>query len=109
MEASIFEPMTEPMRRVLDALAEGVPAPPDAQAALTEAERAEIASLARTTHLAHLTLQQPAPPNEAEQASLGRAQAALENRPAPVGPKEGPEPPRKRAGWLGRFFRRGDK
>ena len=72
-------------RRVLDALLEGMPPPPDAQAALTETERAEIAALARTAHLTRLTLRKPDPAPDAEAEALRRAQAAFAARAASGG------------------------
>jgi hypothetical protein len=74
-------PISEPLRRVLEALIEGASPPQDAQAALTDAERAEVAALARTARLTHLTLQQPDPPSGAAEAALERAHAALDNHP----------------------------
>lgn len=68
------------MRRVVDALLAGEPVPPDAHAVLTEAERAEVASLARTAHLTKLTLARPEPSAEMEAASLERAHAAFTRR-----------------------------
>jgi len=79
MDASTI---SEPMRRVLDALLAGEPVPPEAQARLTDAERAEVASLARTAHLTKLTLAKPEPTAEMEAASLARAHAAFAQRRA---------------------------
>jgi hypothetical protein len=98
------EGTSEAMRRVVDALLEGQPAPPDAQAALTEAERAEVAALARTAHFAAATLRRPDPPDGAEAAALDRARRALAARPpSPNGaPDEEPTTPARpvwRAWW----------
>ena len=73
---------------MLEALIEGAPPPPDAQAALTEEERAEVAALVRTARLTHLTLQQPDPPTGAADAALARAQDALAKHPL-TGASEG--------------------
>ena len=77
MDASTI---SEPMRRVLDALLAGEPVPPEAQARLTDAERAEVAALARTAHLTKLTLAKPEPTAEVEAAALARAHAAFAQR-----------------------------
>lgn len=65
------------MQRVLDALIDDKPAPPDAQAALSPAERAEAAALARTTQLTRVTLQNSRPAPDAEARALDEAQSAL--------------------------------
>ena len=58
------------MQRVRDALLEGNPVPPEAHAALTDEERAEVAGLAVTATLVYTALQTPDPPAEAEASSL---------------------------------------
>jgi hypothetical protein len=80
-DAVTTEQTSEAMRRVVDALLEGTPAPPDAHSALTETERAEVAALARTAHLARLSLRKPDPAPAAQAAALFRAQQALAARP----------------------------
>ncbi len=69
--------ISEPMRVCLDALYEGKPAPPDALASLSENERAEVASLARTARLVTASLQQPVPTAEMEASALARAHEAM--------------------------------
>src|SRR5687767_890102 len=73
--------LSEPMRRVLDAMIDGQPVPPDAHEALTEAERQELAALARTAQITRLALQQPEPPEAVETQALQRAQKALTQEP----------------------------
>ncbi|MBC8135412.1 MAG: hypothetical protein H8F28_05915 [Fibrella sp.] len=65
--------ISEPMRIALDALYEGKPAPPEVLASLTDAERAEVASLARTARVVGLSLNQPIPTSEMESSALARA------------------------------------
>ncbi|MBC7807001.1 MAG: hypothetical protein H7145_12715 [Akkermansiaceae bacterium] len=65
--------ISEPMRVALDALYEGKPAPPEVLASLTDAERAEVASLARTARVVGLSLNQPIPTAEVETSALARA------------------------------------
>jgi hypothetical protein len=72
--------LSEPMQRVLAALIEGQAPPPDADAALTEAERAEIAALGRTAHLTYIALHQPEPSTVAEEKALDRARKELARR-----------------------------
>lgn len=74
---------SEAMRSVVEALIEGKTAPPEAQAALTDAERAEVAALARTAHLTRLTMHKPDPSPTVEAAALSRAQQTLAAR-API-------------------------
>lgn len=97
-------PISEPLRRVLEALIEGAPPPPDAQAALTEAEKAEVAALVRTARLTHLTLQQPEPPTGAAEAALARAQDALAKHPALGATDEEPRSPLRE--WWDRLLKR---
>jgi hypothetical protein len=73
-------PLSEPMWRVLSALMEGETPPPDALAALTQEEQAEIAALGRTAHLAYLTLHQSEPSTAAEEKALDRARKELVRR-----------------------------
>jgi len=89
-------------RRVVEALLEGQPAPPEDQAALTDAERAEVAALARTAHLTRVTLQMETPDEAAERASLDRARTQLSAQPAGV---PLPAPPSRR-GSFGAWVRR---
>ncbi len=77
-----LETLSAPMRQVLEALLEGLPAPPDALAALSSDEKAEVAAFVRATHLIRLTLQSPLPSEEAEAASLARARAVATRLPA---------------------------
>lgn len=69
--------LSEPMRRVLDAMLDGQPVPPDAHEALTDTERQELAALARTAQITRLALQLPEPPETVETQALERAQKAL--------------------------------
>ena len=90
--------ISKSMQRVVDALVAGEPVPADAQAALPEAERGEVAALARTAHLTKLTLARPDPTAEMEAAALARARDAYEQRrladgsltnvPVPTAPEE---------------------
>jgi hypothetical protein len=68
------------MQRVVDALVAGEPIPADAQAKLTDAERSEVAALARTAHLTKLTLARPEPSAEREAAALAKARDAYGQR-----------------------------
>lgn len=70
------------MRVALDALYAGKPAPPEVLAALTEAERAEIASLARTARVVGLSLNQPIPTAEMEASALARAHEEMTKKAA---------------------------
>jgi hypothetical protein len=79
--ATPTEPMSEPLRRVMEALVAGLPAPPDAQAALSEDEKAQVAAMGRTSRLVKVALDKGEPPPGAEEAARARAQAALEKRP----------------------------
>ncbi len=73
------------MRIALDALYEGKPAPPEVLASLSDAERTEIASLARTARVVGLSLNQPIPTTEMEVSALARAHAEMARKPpAPV-------------------------
>ncbi len=97
-------PISEPLQHVLEALIEGASPPPDAQAALTETERTEVAALVRTTHLTRLTLQQPDPPSGAAEAALARAQEALAKSPvARTSDNEARSPLRE---WWDRLLKR---
>lgn len=105
MTEPTLESLSEPMRRIVEALVEGVPVPSDAEAALTPEERAEVASLARTANLTYLTLQQPDPPADAEARSLARARDALSQRP-PTPPAEEVRPRPALLAWLERLRNR---
>ena len=74
------------MRVTLDALYQGQPAPPEALASLTEAERAQVASLVRTANVVRISLNQPTPSAEMEAAALARAHQAMASRPGPAIP-----------------------
>jgi sugar phosphate isomerase/epimerase len=100
-----LEALSDPMRRIVEALVEGIPVPPDAEAALTPDERAEVGALVRTANLTYLTLQQPDPPTEAEARSLARAQDALSQRP-PVPVTEEIRPRPALLAWLERLRNR---
>jgi hypothetical protein len=93
------EPVSESMRRVVDAMVAGEPIPDDAQATLTLAEQGEVAALARTANLTYLTLQLPNPSPEAEERSLARAQQELHRRPPVTRPLPplSPAPPSRSA------------
>lgn len=120
MEPATPEPLSDPLRRVLEALVDGTPAPPDALAALTDGERAEMAALLRTSHFVRLTFQAaPGPTAEAEATALARAREALAQRGFPVAPAgagagaagvtdpEADAPPRPAVlAWLERLRRR---
>ncbi|MDX1931456.1 MAG: hypothetical protein SFU56_02510 [Capsulimonadales bacterium] len=99
------ETLSEPMRRVLEAIVAGEPVPLDAHAALTPAERNELAALARTANLTYLTLQQPDASPDAEQRSLEIAQRELARRPARP-PAPDPEPRPFLLAWLDRLRRK---
>lgn len=67
----------------MDALLDGLPPPPDAQAALSDSERDEVAGMVRTANLTRLTLHAAAEAEKTgngENAALQKAQAALQNR-----------------------------
>lgn len=98
--------ISEPMRRVLDALYAGEPVPPDAQAALSEEERAQVAALARTAHLTRLTLNKPEPSAEVEAAALRKAHEAMAAHQQRVGgPATSPAAdPKARPSWIDRLF-----
>ena len=104
-EPPALETLPEPLRRVLEAIVEGIPVPADADAALSPEERAEVAALARTANLTYLTLQQPEPPAEAEARSLALAQDALAQRP-PTTPPEEVRPRPALLAWLERLRNR---
>ena len=69
------------MRVALDALYEGKTAPPELLATLTDEERAEVASLARTARFVGLSLNQPVPTAEMQASALARAHAEMASRP----------------------------
>jgi hypothetical protein len=100
---NLDEPISEPMRRVLEAMVAGEPVPLDAQAALTLQEQGEIAALARVANLTYLTLQQPDPSAEAEERSLEQAQRELARRPPSVRPVTSPPPRPVLLVWLDRL------
>ena len=83
------------MRVALDALYEGKPAPPEVLASLTDAERAEVASLARTARVVALSLNQPIPTTEMESSALARAHEEMAKKIAAAPP---PPPPNKHSG-----------
>ncbi len=72
------------MRVALDALYEGKPAPPEVLSALTDAERTEIASLARTARVVGLSLNQPVPTAEMQASALARAHEEMAKKPPPT-------------------------
>jgi hypothetical protein len=102
-------PLSEPLRRALDALLDGRPIPDDTRARLTSAERAHLSGLAATSTVARIVLQSPVPSPPAEAASLQKAQARIVARPNGVGagaPAPGaPDPPQQRENWFRRWRR----
>ena len=120
MDRTNSEPVfSEAMRRVLEAMVAGEPVPPEAHASLSEEERREVASLARTSHVTRLALNQPEPTLEMEAKALARAQATLATtsaaRPAgaaapSIAGGAGAAPPQEEADdgtflqWLARIF-----
>jgi len=99
--------ISEPMRRVLDALYAGEPVPSDAQAALSDEERAQVAALARTAHLTRLTLQRPDPSAEVEAAALRKAHEAMAaqlQRGGGLASSPASDPKAPRPSWLDRLF-----
>ena len=84
--------ISKSMQRVIDALVAGETVPADAHAALTDAERSEVAALARTAHLTKLTLARPEPTAEMEAAALARARDAYEQRRAGDARQPAPAP-----------------
>jgi hypothetical protein len=111
-ETANLDTLSDPLRRVLEALLEGEAPPADAEAALTEAERAEIAALGRISHLTYLTLHQPEPSAGAEEKALDRAQRELARRnftPPPGNGATAPTPAAPRPAllaWLERLRKR---
>ena len=103
--------ISEPMRVALDALYEGKPAPPEVLASLTDDERAQVASLARTARFVGLSLNQPVPTSEMQASALARAHAEMAARPASLSSnpnlseKRG-EPEPNRGNWFTRLFGR---
>ena len=76
-------PPSDALRRVVDALLDGQTPPPDAQAALSELEKNEVAGLVRTAHLTRLSLRgagELGNDGNGEAESLQKAQAALQSR-----------------------------
>lgn len=103
--------ISEPMRITLDALYEGRPAPPEALAALTEKERAEVASLVRTANVVSLSLNQPEPTAEMEAAALSRAHQAMAKIPSAPANTGGntenkPESKSDTGNWFTRLFKK---
>ena len=96
--------ISEPMRHALDALYEGIPAPPEVYAALTPDERAEVASLARTASFVRLSLNQPVPTVETEAAALARAHEAMRRQTPASRQDEKPAP--EGENWFTRLFRK---
>ena len=89
-------PPSEALRRVVEALLEGQTPPPDAQAALSDTEKNEVAGLVRTAHLTRLSLHAAGNGSEgsngsAEANALQKAQTALEQRPPITAPLPGDE------------------
>jgi sugar phosphate isomerase/epimerase len=99
-----LETLSEPLRKAVEALVVGLPIPAETEAALTPDERAELNALVHTAQLTYLTLQQPAPPPEAEARSLAKAQDALAGRP-PVGPDRDTKPRPALLAWWERLRR----
>ena len=110
-ETPTLETLSGPMRRVLEALLDDAPALSDeaeALESLTEAERAEVAALARTANLTALTLHQPDPDQDAAAKALARAEKALERRGSAPSAPAAPEPTQEtRRNWLERLLKRG--
>ena len=101
-------PLSEPLRRALDALLDGRPIPDDTRARLTSAERTHLSGLVATSTLARIVLQSPVPSPPAEAASLQKAQARIVARPRGAGaaPAPGaPDPPQQRENWFRRWRR----
>ena len=105
------------MRIALDALYENKPAPPDVLASLSDDERAEIASLARTARLVGLSLNQPVPTAEMQASALARAHEAMAARPdsrtvaPPISrPADAAQPVESAANgnWFTRLFKKPD-
>lgn len=97
------------LRQVLEAFIAGEPAPPDVVAALSEADRAEIAALTRTAQFTRLVLQSPLPSPETEAAALARAREAFAKRGFPIEGMEETEPAPPRPAllaWLERLRRK---
>ncbi|GAB4461675.1 MAG: hypothetical protein OHK0029_27350 [Armatimonadaceae bacterium] len=82
--------VSEPMRRVVEALLSGEPPQREDQEALSPAEQQELAAITRTAHLAAITLEKPTPPEGSEARSLERSAQALQAKPPRPAPK--PEP-----------------
>jgi hypothetical protein len=101
---STSEPISGPMRRVVDALIAGETIPADASDALTESERVEVAALARTAHLTSLTLARPEPAADVEAAALHQAHAAFAQRTS-ANPGAGGATSADRS-WLSRLWAR---
>jgi hypothetical protein len=106
-----LDPVSPSMQHVLDAMLEGASAPPEALGELTDDERAELASLARTANLTALTLHLPDPNPDAVARALARAEREMERRtpnsspPADAGTYQEAAQPRR--SWLDRFLKRG--
>jgi hypothetical protein len=105
--------ISEPMRVALDALYEGKPAPPEVLASLTDAERAEVASLARTARIVGLSLNQPVPTSEMEASALARAHEEMAKKAATALPvksadKNAPSPSGNNdfGNWFTRLFKK---
>jgi len=95
------------MERVVGALLDGAPIPHDAHARLTDEERAELAGLAATAALTRTVLQTPAPPPQAEEASLRRLQDSVHTHSQAAAPSALPIPSDTAgSGWLSRWWRR---
>ncbi|MBC8141496.1 MAG: hypothetical protein H7Y38_08655 [Armatimonadetes bacterium] len=98
--------ISEPMRVCLDALYEGKPAPEGVLASLSESERAEVASLARTARLVGLSLNQPIPTTEMEASALARAHDAMAQRGATSSATATPEGTADTGNWFTRLFKK---
>lgn len=101
-----LETLSRPMRLALEALLDDAPPPADALAALTDEERAELASLARTANLTSLTLHQPDPNPDAQANAWAQAEKALDRRAAAPSPPPAAPPPKPRRNWLDRLLKR---
>ncbi len=99
-------PLSEPLRRALDALLDGRPIPDETRTRLTDAERAHLSGLAATSALTRIVLALPVSSAAAETASLQKAHAHLAVRPSAPNPAlTAPVP--QRENWF-RRWRRGD-
>lgn len=100
------DPVSDTLRRALDALMDGHPIPDDARARLSDVERAHLAGLVATTALTRSVLAVPIPPPASEEASLQRAQERVLPRPGGVSAEHGEPPPAAPRNWLARWWRK---